>query len=297
MSPGSFADAAEHTISMYSLSKAYGFAGWRIGYMVYPEHLAAAMIKSQDTILICPPIASQVARRRQRSTSAGRTASRTSASSRRFATSCSTELSALGPLRDRAGRRRRVLLPAAGEHDDGSAGARRTAHPRAPGRGHPRDGVRHDRGCYFRVAYGALQKATVAEGIGRLVDGAAQPYVCGLDVQLLGFLGALHDEAEARRRILAHQLVDHAIGHDLIGDSDPQQAARARVERRLPQHLRHHLAETLEARDLRRRPAAVLAVLLQDRVALRVVERPERLLADVDAIERRLREEDLAVAS
>ena len=26
-------------------------------------------------------------------------------------------------------------------------------------------------GCYFRVAYGALQKATVAEGIGRLVKG------------------------------------------------------------------------------------------------------------------------------
>ena len=27
-------------------------------------------------------------------------------------------------------------------------------------------------GCYFRVAYGALQKETVAEGIGRLVDAA-----------------------------------------------------------------------------------------------------------------------------
>jgi aspartate/methionine/tyrosine aminotransferase len=26
-------------------------------------------------------------------------------------------------------------------------------------------------GCYFRVAYGALQKATVAEGLGRLVNG------------------------------------------------------------------------------------------------------------------------------
>jgi aspartate/methionine/tyrosine aminotransferase len=26
-------------------------------------------------------------------------------------------------------------------------------------------------GCYFRVAYGALQKVTVAEGIGRLVNG------------------------------------------------------------------------------------------------------------------------------
>ncbi len=46
---------------MYSLSKAYGFAGWRIGYMVYPEALAAPMMKSQDTVLICPAIASQVA--------------------------------------------------------------------------------------------------------------------------------------------------------------------------------------------------------------------------------------------
>ena len=26
-------------------------------------------------------------------------------------------------------------------------------------------------GCYFRIAYGALQKETVAEGIGRLVNG------------------------------------------------------------------------------------------------------------------------------
>jgi aspartate/methionine/tyrosine aminotransferase len=26
-------------------------------------------------------------------------------------------------------------------------------------------------GCYFRIAYGALQKATVTEGIGRLVSG------------------------------------------------------------------------------------------------------------------------------
>src|SRR5580693_9111982 len=61
VSPGSFPGAAAHTISMYSLSKAYGFAGWRVGYMAYPRHLAPAMIKSQDTILICPPIASQVA--------------------------------------------------------------------------------------------------------------------------------------------------------------------------------------------------------------------------------------------
>ena len=61
MSPGSFAGAEAHTISLYSLSKTYGMAGWRIGYMAYPERLAAAMAKVQDTILICPTVISQVA--------------------------------------------------------------------------------------------------------------------------------------------------------------------------------------------------------------------------------------------
>src|SRR5204862_4300541 len=42
-------------------SKAYGFAGWRIGYMTYPEHLADAIAKIQDTVLVCPPVVSQVA--------------------------------------------------------------------------------------------------------------------------------------------------------------------------------------------------------------------------------------------
>jgi aspartate/methionine/tyrosine aminotransferase len=32
-------------------------------------------------------------------------------------------------------------------------------------------------GCYFRVAYGALQKETVAEGIGRLIEGLQR--ICG----------------------------------------------------------------------------------------------------------------------
>jgi hypothetical protein len=36
-------------------------------------------------------------------------------------------------------------------------------------------------------------------------------------------------------------------------------------------------------------------VQLQQPIAMRIIERPVRLLADVDAIERRLREEDLAV--
>jgi len=58
-SPGSIAGAAAHTISLYSLSKAYGMASWRIGYMVIPSALDEAVNKIQDTILICPPAVSQ----------------------------------------------------------------------------------------------------------------------------------------------------------------------------------------------------------------------------------------------
>ncbi len=53
-SPASIPNSDEHTISLYSLSKAYGFASWRIGYMLIPEHLSLAIKKVQDTILICP---------------------------------------------------------------------------------------------------------------------------------------------------------------------------------------------------------------------------------------------------
>jgi aspartate/methionine/tyrosine aminotransferase len=60
-SPGSIEGAARHTISLFSLSKAYGFASWRIGYMVLPESLFDAVNKIQDTNLICPPLVSQSA--------------------------------------------------------------------------------------------------------------------------------------------------------------------------------------------------------------------------------------------
>jgi len=60
-SPGSITDSGEYTISLYSLSKAYGFASWRIGWMVAPDHLYTAIKKAQDTILICPPVVSQYA--------------------------------------------------------------------------------------------------------------------------------------------------------------------------------------------------------------------------------------------
>jgi aspartate/methionine/tyrosine aminotransferase len=58
-SPGSIPGAEAHTISLFSLSKAYGFASWRIGYMVVPAHLFSSVLKAQDTNLICPPAISQ----------------------------------------------------------------------------------------------------------------------------------------------------------------------------------------------------------------------------------------------
>jgi aspartate/methionine/tyrosine aminotransferase len=60
-SPGSSHNAAEHTISLYSMSKSYGFASWRIGWMTFPQNLEPALKKIQDTVIICPPVISQYA--------------------------------------------------------------------------------------------------------------------------------------------------------------------------------------------------------------------------------------------
>jgi aspartate/methionine/tyrosine aminotransferase len=59
-SPGSLSGAANHTLSFFSLSKNYGMASWRVGYVVFPTRLAQAMSKIQDTNLICAPVVSQL---------------------------------------------------------------------------------------------------------------------------------------------------------------------------------------------------------------------------------------------
>lgn len=53
--------AASHTISLFSLSKSYGFAGWRIGYMLVPNQLLGSIKKIQDCNLICASIPAQFA--------------------------------------------------------------------------------------------------------------------------------------------------------------------------------------------------------------------------------------------
>jgi aspartate/methionine/tyrosine aminotransferase len=169
-SPGSIPGAEAHTLSMYSLSKAYGFAGWRVGYIVYPEHLASAMMKSQDTILVCPPVASQIG------------AAAALEIGRAYA---APHVRELGSIRDIVVRQLSALAPLAGVPvADGAfyclLKVNTTMDPLVLAerliREHkiavvPGTAFGMTDGCYFRVAYGALQKDTVAEGIGRLVTG------------------------------------------------------------------------------------------------------------------------------
>ena len=60
-SPGTTPGAARHTVSIYSFSKAFGMAGWRIGYMAAPPDLVPAIRKIQDTNLICASLPIQSA--------------------------------------------------------------------------------------------------------------------------------------------------------------------------------------------------------------------------------------------
>jgi aspartate/methionine/tyrosine aminotransferase len=177
-SAASLPGSAAHTISLFSLSKSYGFASWRIGWMVFPEKLEAAMRKIQDTLLICPPVISQYA------------AIGALAAGANFVKE---------KLRGIAGVRAIVQHELAALVSDGVCEV-----PRAQGafyfllrvrselppttlaerlvREHrvaviPGNAFGLDRGCHLRVAYAALEKEMVAEGVGRLVRGLRA--VCG----------------------------------------------------------------------------------------------------------------------
>jgi aspartate/methionine/tyrosine aminotransferase len=170
VSSGSHAGAADHTISIYSLSKAYGFAGWRIGYVVYPEHLGVAMSKIQDTVLICATVASQAAALAAlnvgRQYCAGHV--RELAEIRQIVTAKLSELGALATVPAADGAFFILLRVNAAMDPVGLAERLIREHKVAT---IPGSAFGMTDGCYLRVAYGALQKDTVAEGIGRLVSG------------------------------------------------------------------------------------------------------------------------------
>lgn len=175
-SPGSIEGAAGHTISLYSLSKSYGFASWRIGYMVIPAVLWDAVNKIQDTILICPPAVSQ------------------------HAAVAAIGVGAAYPWSHvpRLDRMRRLMLDALSAPGVPCDVARslgafyyfiRVLSALDPMvlverliREHrvaviPGSAFGATDGCYVRISYGALDEQTAAEGIARLVHGLKQ--LCG----------------------------------------------------------------------------------------------------------------------
>jgi aspartate/methionine/tyrosine aminotransferase len=138
--------------------------------MVHPEHLASALIKSQDTILICPAIASQIGAAAALNVGRAYCVPYVRELSAIRATVVG-ELAKLEPL---------ATVPAA----DGAFYCLLRVHTTLDPlhvcerliREHqvaviPGSAFGMRDGCYFRVAYGALQRETVEEGIGRLVSG------------------------------------------------------------------------------------------------------------------------------
>jgi len=172
-SPGSIDGAAGHTISLFSHSKAYGFASWRIGWMVIPEHLFMPFRKIQDTVLICAPVISQWAA--VGAMKAGRSYCRKKLEmTTEIHNICLDKLAGIADL---------VSVPPA----NGAFYFLLRVHKNPD----PMDLVRQlierhkvavipgmtfgmQEECLLRIAYGALQTETAVEGIGRLVKGLKQ---------------------------------------------------------------------------------------------------------------------------
>jgi aspartate/methionine/tyrosine aminotransferase len=169
-SPGSIAGAAGHTISLFSFSKAYGFAGWRIGYMVIPATLEEAVRKIQDTNLICPTMIAQAA---------------ALGALKAGASYCKAKLRGMAEVREVARRAFAEISSfcAAPVTDGAFYFFLRIDRPLAPlalverlvkefkVAAIPGTAFGIEKGCSLRVAFGALEKDTAAEGIGRLVRG------------------------------------------------------------------------------------------------------------------------------
>ncbi|MEH2383790.1 MAG: pyridoxal phosphate-dependent aminotransferase [Nostoc sp.] len=170
VSPGAFGSNSKYTISLFSLSKAYGFASWRIGYIVIPKHLFVAVKKVQDTILICPPVISQYAALGALQAKEEYLKSNIGA----LTQVRQVVLDSLDPLQGLCS-----ITPANGafyfflkvntEMDAFELVKRLIQEHKVAVIPGTTFGM--DDGCYLRVAYGALQKETAKEGIERLVQG------------------------------------------------------------------------------------------------------------------------------
>jgi aspartate/methionine/tyrosine aminotransferase len=171
-SPAAIPGAAAHTISLYSMSKAYGFASWRIGWVVYPAAIEAAMTKIQDTIIICPPAISQMAA--TGALSAGRewvadhvrALAQTRAKVREELMTLAHD--GLAEIPSAQGALYFLLQPKTSRTPLDYVTQLIRAHRVAA---IPGDAFGLMQGCSLRIAYGALDASTATEGVGRLVAG------------------------------------------------------------------------------------------------------------------------------
>lgn len=169
-SPASIEGSETHTISLYSLSKAYGFASWRIGYMAIPEHLYPAVLKAQDTNLICPSLIAQHAAVGALEAGSGYCQEKLKTTSRVR----DIVLNELAALRDfchipPADGAFYILLKVETDLDSFALVERLICdHGVAV---IPGVAFGLEAGCYLRIAYGALDEITAVEGIRRLVKG------------------------------------------------------------------------------------------------------------------------------
>jgi aspartate/methionine/tyrosine aminotransferase len=172
-SPGAIDGSSPHTISLFSLSKAYGFASWRIGWMVLPERLFEPVRKIQDTVLICAPVISQWAAVGAMHTGRNYCEEklRETREIRRLVLARLREIENLVTVPSAGGAF--YLLPHIHTDMDPMDLVRRLVQEHKvaviPG---ATFGIR-DR-CLLRVAYGALQQDTAAEGLDRLIRGLRQ---------------------------------------------------------------------------------------------------------------------------
>ncbi|AUB40111.1 Aspartate/methionine/tyrosine aminotransferase [Nostoc flagelliforme CCNUN1] len=170
VSPGAFENSSEYTISLFSLSKAYGFASWRIGYMVIPKHLFVSVKQVQDTILICPPVISQYAALGALQAKAEYLESNIGAIAqvRQFVLDSLNRLQGLCSITPANGAFY-FFLKVNTQMDALELVKRLIQEHKVAVIPGTTFGM--DDGCYLRVAYGALQKETAKEGIERLVQG------------------------------------------------------------------------------------------------------------------------------
>ncbi|HEY0456804.1 MAG TPA: pyridoxal phosphate-dependent aminotransferase [Verrucomicrobiae bacterium] len=169
-SPGRMPGSAAHTISLFSFSKAYGFASWRIGYMVFPSELHVGIKKIQDTILICAPVISQYAA--AGALEAGSEFIRGKIAGMAEVRALVSE--SLGELRGicsapKADGAFYFLLRLDSEIPPLALVERLVREHRVAAI--PGNAFGIHKGCTLRIAYGALQAETAAEAMRRLVSG------------------------------------------------------------------------------------------------------------------------------